>query len=195
MKHLITLAKGIKRYNSSSTISLYETLGVKPGATPEEIKAGYKKRIKALHPDVCRDYNDVAFKQVIEAYKTLSDPFRKDYYDVNGDSEKPNAFIRPKRKFYENKWYNYTKPADDLRFEYDIDENEDGLFQKFINSVRGKIFVLATILVGFQIWEIYRRNSLKDFLNWKKELGNTANKSPMTRYIYERETVHKTETD
>lgn len=42
-----------QRYQSSSAKKdLYSVLGIARNATPEQVKAAYKKRAKTLHPDV-----------------------------------------------------------------------------------------------------------------------------------------------
>lgn len=63
--------------------TLYEVLGVKPGATANEIKKAYHKEARATHPD--KNGNTVeaneAFKKISEAYQTLSDPDKRRDYD------------------------------------------------------------------------------------------------------------------
>jgi len=64
----------------------YEVLGVKRGASINEIKKAYRRLAKELHPDVNPD-NKVAeesFKEVSEAYEHLSDETKKSKYDQFG---------------------------------------------------------------------------------------------------------------
>ena len=71
------------RYFSSG--SLYELLGLKAGATAEEIKVAYRKRARACHPDTVavdrkRDSAE-EFIKIHAAYATLSDPEKRADYD------------------------------------------------------------------------------------------------------------------
>lgn len=58
----------------------YQTLGVQPNASPEEIKKAYRKLANKHHPDKGGDQNK--FKDISVAYDTLSDPQRKADYDM-----------------------------------------------------------------------------------------------------------------
>ena len=58
----------------------YQTLGVQPNASPEEIKKAYRKLANKHHPDKGGDQNK--FKDISVAYDTLSDPQRKAEYDL-----------------------------------------------------------------------------------------------------------------
>jgi len=58
----------------------YSTLGVGRNATSEEIKKAYRKQAMAHHPDRTGG-DDTQFKQIQEAYATLSDTNKKQQYD------------------------------------------------------------------------------------------------------------------
>lgn len=64
--------------------NLYSTLGVKPNATAEEIKKGYRKVAKEFHPDKNPNNKAAAKKmlEVNEAYDVLSDHEKKKKYDA-----------------------------------------------------------------------------------------------------------------
>lgn len=67
----------------------YETLGIKKGATTDDIKKAYKELAKKYHPDVSKEQNaEHKFKEINEAYSVLSDPEKKQNYDNYGDSFK-----------------------------------------------------------------------------------------------------------
>jgi len=65
----------------------YEVLGLKKGATIDEVKKAYKELAKKYHPDVSKEQDaEKKFKEVAEAYAVLSDPEKKQNYDNYGDS-------------------------------------------------------------------------------------------------------------
>lgn len=65
---------------------LYDQLGVKPDATQDEIKKGYRKAALKWHPDKNKDNPDAAekFKECSQAYEILSDPEKRKVYDQFG---------------------------------------------------------------------------------------------------------------
>jgi molecular chaperone DnaJ len=66
----------------------YEVLGVGKTATEAEIKKAYRKLALKYHPDVSPDKGEAEekFKEITEAYETLSNPSKRATYDRLGQS-------------------------------------------------------------------------------------------------------------
>jgi molecular chaperone DnaJ len=63
----------------------YDILGVPRGADDDEIKRSFRKLAQQWHPDVNTSSEaDIRFKEINEAYQVLSDPQRRQAYDMFG---------------------------------------------------------------------------------------------------------------
>jgi curved DNA-binding protein CbpA len=68
---------------------LYQVLGVKRAATPEEIQRAYRRKAKTSHPDGGGSVE--AFSEIATAYAVLSDAKRREKYDRTGEIEPPRS--------------------------------------------------------------------------------------------------------
>jgi len=103
--------------------NFYKVLGVDQKAGPEKIKRAFRQAAKRYHPDVSPRHGE-KFREVQEAYETLSDPERKALYDremleKSAPLPKPHSF-RP--------FQSYPSSLFD-----EIDE----FFERFEDSVMG----------------------------------------------------------
>src|SRR6266513_2644125 len=67
-------------------MDFYIVLGLERGATVGDIKRAYKRLARRFHPDINPGDRMAAaqFRQIAEAYETLSDPDRRRRYDSSG---------------------------------------------------------------------------------------------------------------
>jgi DnaJ domain len=90
---------------TTTTVDYYALLGVLPDATSAQIKSAYRKLAKQYHPDV-NNSPDAAekFREITEAYDTLTDPDRRRRYDRLHGTRR-TTFTE------EDEWSKYTRPG------------------------------------------------------------------------------------
>ena len=71
-------------------MTYYELLGVTEQATADEIKRAYRKLASQHHPDKGGD--KVKFQEIQSAYDTLSDPGKRQQYDMQRSGQMPGGF-------------------------------------------------------------------------------------------------------
>jgi DnaJ-class molecular chaperone len=123
----------------------YNTLGIKKGASSEEIKKAYRSMAMKHHPD--RGGDEKKFKEIEEAYRTLSDPQKKQMYDMGAD---PNQ--HPHGGFYSRGPFEFHMGG--------MPPDMDDLFQNFGFGFRNNVRRNKSISINVEI-------SLEDVLNGK----------------------------
>lgn len=86
--------------STGDTLSHYETLGVEPTATADEIRTAYRFATRRSHPDLGGDAEKMA--AINRAYEVLSDPARRAAYDATGDGDEDISIAREAREVMVN---------------------------------------------------------------------------------------------
>lgn len=74
----------------------YEVLGVARDASADDIKRAYRRLARQYHPDVNGNSDDQeTFKAVSNAYEVLSDPRKREMYDLGGDPLRSSSGAGP----------------------------------------------------------------------------------------------------
>src|SRR5439155_27171735 len=70
----------------ATAVDLYAVLGVARNASQDEIKQAYRRLARQHHPDASADPGaEDRFKAISAAYEVLSDPAKRERYDMFGD--------------------------------------------------------------------------------------------------------------
>jgi len=107
----------------------YRTLGISRQASDKDIKAAYRKQARETHPDMNPGDNDAEarFKDVSEAYQTLSDPEKKAEYDQKDKGTGPKTMRNGRAGGFQGAEFSgFTDFFDDI----------DNIFDMFFGSAR-----------------------------------------------------------
>ena len=119
----------------------YEILGLKKDSNEDEIKKAYRKMALKWHPDKNTENKEEAeekFKNISKAYQVLSDPLKRQQYDLTGNSDFAdfqNADIV--FEVFINKFFDSDFFAEDGMFCNFMAKPEIELFMNTFNSVPG----------------------------------------------------------
>jgi len=84
----------------------YQILGVSKTASLEEIKSQYRKLALIYHPDKNGSSGNEKFKEISDAYRTLSDLKKRQYYDKSVTREEQKT---PKKESVKQTWFRQLK--------------------------------------------------------------------------------------
>ncbi|XP_059292001.1 uncharacterized protein LOC132613858 [Lycium barbarum] len=102
-------------------VDYYKTLKVSPNATEEDLKKSYKRLAMRWHPDKNNGENkkeaESKFKQISEAYDVLSDPQKRQIYDIYGDEALKSGQFDPSSPM--NRGFKFdSRDAEDIFAEF-----------------------------------------------------------------------------
>jgi DnaJ-class molecular chaperone len=91
----------------------YETLGVAPSASQDDIRKAYRKAAKETHPDLNpgKPEAEKRFKEINAAYDIVGDEEKRKRYDA-GEIDETGAERQPERHFYRE----YAEADPDMRY-------------------------------------------------------------------------------
>ena len=175
------MRRTLRRFCSAS-FDPYAVLGVKPGATANEIRKAFNSKAKLLHPDVDKS-KEAEFRLLLKAHEILKNPVSRRTHDVSEKIHNPSEDSRP---FYANRWHGYRKPPNDARTE--------GQEETFIAKTNKKLeqlwlrlaFVVAGVL-GIEFYRAYANYKFKKRLALQQELNKINYGSAFPDYIARRQ--------
>jgi DnaJ-class molecular chaperone len=106
----------------------YETLGVAPNASQDDIRRAYRKAAKETHPDLNpgKPEAENRFKEINAAYDIIGDADKRKRYDA-GEIDETGAERQPERHFYReyaeadpDTRYSRRGPSAGASFDYDV---------------------------------------------------------------------------
>lgn len=115
----------------------YSILGVSRKESTKGIRDAFRNLAKKYHPDKAGEKECARFRNMVEAYETLSDPKRRRHYDEELEEERA-------REDKERTWYNSKGASRPRSFERDIFGDKrrrffsfSDFFDEFSNAKRG----------------------------------------------------------
>jgi len=109
----------------------YITLGISRGANLNQIKKAYRTIAKQSHPDISQSEDARQFREVREAYETLSDTNRRKVYDAALERDHPPVHLSPRRRHRQERPHLFNEMS---RFESFIDD----FFEGFVPGIYEK---------------------------------------------------------
>jgi DnaJ-class molecular chaperone len=146
----------------------YKTLGVERNASPDEIKQAYRKLASIHHPDKGGDTSK--FQEIQSAYETLSDPQKKNEYDMpRGGFGTPNFGGNPFG--FSAAGFNFSAGP----------VNIDDIFAQMFNPHRHNHYPTYKTTVNVTLEQVY--NGHEQILHFNTNMGNHSIKVDIPKGI------------
>ena len=114
---------------------LYKILNIEKNAASETIKIAYRKLMRKYHPDINEsEESKEIFKEIREAYDILSDPEKKNLYDIK------HGFNFAEKQINEQKETEEEKSQNDNKSEKEK-EKETKTFMKTLKNIINGVFL------------------------------------------------------
>mgnify|MGYP004508184299 CR=1 FL=1 len=116
----------------------YSILGVTPDSTAAEIKAAYRRLARKFHPDI-NPNGGTMFKDITEAYETLSDDKKKLQYDtINGFFKSAPKYSSTQNAQKEYKKQTQTNEHEKTSPKEDFSKKINDIFEEFAKPKKTK---------------------------------------------------------
>lgn len=133
------------------TSKCYEILGVKRGATPQEIKEAYRKLSLRYHPDR-NSSDDKKFKEIVDAYQTIKNEQKRDYSRKRRAAE--SSYAQFWRYYEKNSAFHRTHNFARMNYDFNMNMRETTSNQEKPISQKMTHLILYAGLGVMTIWII-----------------------------------------
>lgn len=153
----------------------YYTLGLSEAASPEEIKAAFKRLAVKYHPDkhMGDRVMEEKFKAVNEAYQILSDPHKKAQFDLQLQYQRfastqtqtappPYSYQPPRKRYGGRPYYGERK----------VNHKENNKATLYAFGITFAIALCVIVVKGF--YDMYLQKKYEAFLAERREAFNEA---------------------
>lgn len=154
----------------------YYTLGLSENATPEEIKAAFKRLAVKYHPDKHMGNTDMEekFKSVNQAYQVLSDPYKKAQFDLQLQYQR---FHEAQSSAPPRQPYHYQPPNKPYggRPRYTgrpVNHKENAKATLYAFAITFGIAIIVMVVKG--VYDLYLQRKYDAFLADRREVFNEA---------------------
>ena len=130
---ILLLLHLISTYSDNKSQDYYSILGISTQADEKQIRSAYRKLAKIHHPDkhkgADKTKHEAIFREIVQAYETLSDPLKREEYDLLLSSGSSHTSTSPEQTHYYQRSHDYYTYQQKFN-EYD-DVMEDLLNQMY----------------------------------------------------------------
>ena len=136
----------------------YKILGVRQDATAAEIRRAYRQKAKLLHPDITHADSE-AFRELVQAYETLTDVKSRSLFDEAYGNHGPNPFFHRSSDSFDYRTWLLAREDDESRAKlifFDLTHHrEDTAVEEFkrMNMTRA----------GFRLAKWFTREDFMDY--------------------------------
>jgi curved DNA-binding protein CbpA len=125
-------------------MTFYAILGIPPDADLETVRTAYRALARRYHPDAGEGSSPERFREVVDAYETLSDPERRRIYDLELGFHSRTMPIKPLRPVEPLRGTRHDYVAEHVLFSraFHLSSYVDRVFDELLSSLDDDLFFL-----------------------------------------------------